>query len=91
VSHEGAGPGCVDLVFARSYPVSPAAEVALEDYARTLTRAAAAEALPEESGGRIRGVHLCEPGTRPERALREDIEAFVRVLAEQRGDGLGWS
>jgi hypothetical protein len=91
VSRARPGPGCVDLAFAGRYSVGPTGEVALEDYARTLTRAAAAEVLSEEGGQEIRGVHLCAPRLRPEGALAEDVEAFARVLAEQAGEGLGWS
>ena len=85
-------PECRDVAFARAYAVSPAAEVALEDYARVLTRAAAAEAVPAgDDPGRLGGVHLCAPELAPEGGLGEDIEAFARELAEQAGDGLGWS
>jgi hypothetical protein len=38
--------GCHDLAFHAAYSVDEAGAVALEDYARTLGRAAAAEARP---------------------------------------------
>jgi len=84
--------GCVELLFARRYALSPSAEVALEDYARTLGRATAAEALADaEDADRLTGVHLCAPATPPPEGVRQDIEAFARDLAESTGSGLGWS
>jgi hypothetical protein len=83
---------CVELLFARRYVLSPSAEVALEDYARALARATAAEALGDgEDPQRLRGVHLCAPATAPGAVVREDIEAFAGELAEGAGSGLGWS
>jgi hypothetical protein len=92
VTRERPVEGCVEVVFRADYAVASTAEVALEDYARALTRAAGAEALPAGDGpGRLRGVHLCAPAVRPEGAVRDDIEAFARDLAGRTGDGLGWS
>lgn len=83
---------CVEILFARRYALSPSAEVALEDYARALARATAAEALGD--GGEpqqvLRGVHLCAAAAAAA-AVREDIEGFARELAEGAGSGLGWS
>jgi hypothetical protein len=92
MSRERPLPGCVELAFGRTYRLGPSAEVALEDYARTLAGARTAEALSEvEDPGKLNGVHLCSPATPPPRSVREDIEAFARELAEHRGSGLGWS
>ena len=65
-------------------------EVALEDYARVLTRSDAAEAVPAGEPGRVGGVHLC--GGQPlSPATIADIEGFARSLLAGRAGGLGWS
>jgi hypothetical protein len=92
VTRERPLPGCVDLVFARRYALGASAEVALEDYARALARATAAEALSDaEDAETLSGVHLCAPETPPSEGVLEDIEAFARELGESRYSGLGWS
>jgi hypothetical protein len=83
-------PACVDLVFGRRYAVGASGQVALEDYARALTRADGAETVPAPDGG-VGGLHLCAPAEPPRAAALEDIEAFAREMAERAGDGLGWS
>ena len=89
MSREAPRPDCVSIWFADRVRVPAAAEVALEDYARSVTRAAAATA---ETGadGRLSGVHICGIGECTASA-RDDVEAFARELAERTGDGLGWS
>jgi len=93
VSVGRAEPGCYDLGFRAAYPVDEAGEVALEDYARTLLRAAGAEGLRvAEDPAMLRGVHVCGLGASPTPALLTDIEDFARALAAKRnGGGLGWS
>ena len=87
--------GCRDLAFRHhaGYAVGEAGEVALEDYARTLTRAGAAEAV--RAGGEakaVTGLHLCGVADAWTAAVAADIEDFARDLAESAGtDGLGWS
>jgi hypothetical protein len=90
VSGERHGAACADVLFER--PCAAAgSEVALEDYARALTRAESATALAGDEAGSVRGVHLCSlPGPLEKRA-GEDIEAFARELAGRSGGGLGWS
>jgi hypothetical protein len=67
-------------------------EVALEDYARVLTRAQAAEAVPAQGApGTVQGVHLCGAGQPPSAANVGDIEGFARSLLAARAGGLGWS
>ena len=86
------GPGCIDLSFAEAYPMDDPAEVALEDYARVLTRARAAEAVRAEAPGAVAGVHVCDPEKPPSPEARSDVEGFARSLATgQAGGGLGWS
>jgi hypothetical protein len=83
---------CVELLFARRYALGPSAEVALEDYARALARATAAEAFADAvDPQQLTGVHLCSPATPPHEGVLEDIEAFARELSEHRRSGLGWS
>lgn len=86
------GAACVELAFALPRAVGAAGQVALEDYARALTRAEGAEAMasPDEPG-RVAGLHLCAPAEPVRGALLEDVEAFARQVAERAGEGLGWS
>jgi hypothetical protein len=90
VSGERHGGACADVVFSRSWPAA-GGELALEDYARALTGAAAASAIPGAEPGHVKGVHLCSLPGRVEEAAREDLEAFARELAGRSGGGLGWS
>jgi hypothetical protein len=84
--------GCQDLVFRDGYAVGEGGEVALEDYARTVARAAAAELLrPAGETGTVTGVHLCAAVAPPSAAVRTDIEDFARALAAGGAGGLGWS
>ena len=86
------GTACLDLAFPSAYPVGEAGEVALEDYARALTRAEAAEVLPAEgTPSAVRGVHVCSPRVAITPALAADLDAFARGLAAETGGGLGWS
>jgi hypothetical protein len=82
----------VVIRFASPRRVGAAAAVALEDYARELTRAKAAIALPAEGEPeRLVGLALEAPLVTPQGAVLDDIEAFARDLAESSGLGLGWS
>ena len=67
-------------------------EVALEDYARVLTRSRAAEAVPAAGApGMVEGVHLCGAVQPLPAATIADIEGFARSLLAARAGGLGWS
>lgn len=82
----------VEIRFSEPRAVGAFGLVALEDYARELTRADAAEALLADGAGeRLLGVILDSPLVAPEGGVLDDIEAFARELAERAGDGLGWS
>jgi hypothetical protein len=84
---------CHELTFQATYPLDEPCDVALEDYARVLTRARSAEVdrTPDDPA-RVRGVHVCGPRARLERRLLTDIEDFARDLALRGGgSGLGWS
>jgi len=85
--------GCYDLAFQAGYPIMETAEVALEDYARTLTRAEAAEAVrAADEPGRVTAVHVCGMTAGLTPALLNDIEDFARSLATPgETPGLGWS
>jgi hypothetical protein len=93
VSVEDPAPDCYELSFRDVYPIAEPGEVALEDYARTLSRARAAHGLRSREGpAGVRGVHVCGLPGPPSQAQRSDIEDFARSLAmgPERG-GLGWS
>ena len=92
MTRESPGGGCVELSFGATYAVGAGGLVALEDYARALTRAEGAEALAAPGDpGRLGGLHLCAPAEPPRGTVAEDIEAFAREMAHRAGDGLGWS
>jgi len=83
---------CLEVSLGATYWIGDGGQVALEDYARELTRAEGVEAIaaPGEAG-RLAGLHLCAPRVPPRGAVLEEIEAFARNLAHRAGDGLGWS
>jgi hypothetical protein len=85
--------GCHELAFGTGYAVDDPGEVALEDYAREVTRAREVEAVRmEHDPRRVCGVHLCGLDAEPTTALRADVEDFARDLAARSGGGgLGWS
>jgi len=83
---------CVELAFKRPVILPETAEVALEDYARALTRSERVEAVAG-SGSALNGVHLCRPGVPMNPDLLRDLEDFAFDL-ERRSEGsggLGWS
>lgn len=95
---EGPSSGCREIRFASALTLEPPAEVALEDYARVLTRARHAEVIraapvPEgDDAARIAGVHLCDPEGAYEGQPAADVEAFARDMAvPTEATGLGWS
>jgi hypothetical protein len=84
--------GCRDLAFHAGYALGDEGEVALEDYARSLTRAGAVEAVRAADGSAVTGLHLCDVAALPSAAAAADIEDFARDLAVGTGTGgLGWS
>jgi hypothetical protein len=83
--------GCSQIDFEAPLAVSEAAEVALEDYARTVTRARTAEALRGEGPAGVRAVHLCGLAAPVPPSLARDVEDFARSLMAGSGGGLGWS
>ena len=84
-------PDCVQLSFDEAYPMDEPSEIALEDYARVLARARAAEALRAEPSAGVGGVHLCGPEKPPSPPVASDIQGFARSLAVGQAGGLGWS
>jgi hypothetical protein len=85
--------GCYDLAFRAAWPLGETSEVALEDYARTVTRSDAAEAVRSTSDpSEVVGVHVCGLGAAFTAGLLQDVEDFARDLAKSAGQGgLGWS
>jgi len=83
--------GCFQIDFASPFAVTDPAEVALEDYARTVTRARAAEALRDDPAAPVRAVHLCGLTAPVAPALARDVEDFARSLLAGSSGGLGWS
>lgn len=84
------GQGCFDFAFSRPYALGDGAELALEDYARALAGARAAESIAEDAGP-VRGVHLCGAEKGAEALLRGELEDFARDLLARSGNtGLGW-
>jgi hypothetical protein len=85
-------PGCYEIGFETAYPLDEAAEVALEDYARALTRSRGAEAVrASDDPATVRGVHVCGLGAAVTAPLLRDLEDFARSLIAGSGGGLGWS
>lgn len=82
---------CVVVSFPEPRPMDDAGEVALEDYARVLTRSSAAEAMPGGGPGLIAGVHLCGAPQPLAATALADIEGFAVSLLAGRAGGLGWS
>jgi hypothetical protein len=91
MSRERPGQGCYEFTFQAALPVPAGAQVALEDYARALARAAAAALITGSDLSGVQGVHLCGAEAAPDDSVREDVEAFARELVARAGDGLGWS
>ncbi len=88
----GGAAGRVEIRFEKPRAVGAGGLVALEDYARELTRAAAAFAVVGEGESeRLVGLVLEAPLVAPQGAVLDDIEAFARDLADRSGQGLGWS
>jgi hypothetical protein len=83
--------GCFQIDFQAPFAITEAAEVALEDYARTVTRARTAEALRGDGPAGVRAVHLCGLAAPVPPALARDVEDFARSLLAGSGGGLGWS
>jgi hypothetical protein len=82
---------CVVVSFGEPHPMDEAGEVALEDYARVLTRSRAAEAIPAGQGPGVGGVHLCGASKPVAPGALADIEGFAQSLLAGRAGTLGWS
>ena len=83
----------LELRLPEPLPLSEPAEVALEDYAREVTRSAGVSAVRGEGlGAPVLALRLHGRETPPEDAAWRDVVAFARELAKVGpGSGLGWS
>lgn len=81
---------CALVAFAEAQAMDEPSEVALEDYARVVTRARAAEAVRAD-GADVSGVHVCGLAQPPAASALRDVESFARSLTTGRAGGLGWS
>jgi hypothetical protein len=79
-----------DIAFHDGYALSESAEVALEDYAREVTRSREAEAIRGE-GHRVVGVRLGGVESPCGAGAIVDVEDFARSLLSREDGGLGWS
>jgi hypothetical protein len=80
-----------DLAFQTAYEIDDLAEMALEDYARVLSRAEQAEAR-RGADLKVSGVRLRLSSVPLSAESSRDIEDFARDLAGRAGgSGLGWA
>ena len=92
MSRERPASDCYDLAFHAGYPIGESAEVALEDYAREMSRSREAEAIRDAADPSvISGVHVCGLAGPLTRTMITDVEDFARALVIHDGAGLGWS
>ena len=92
MSHSRPDPGCQEIALEPPALLDEPSEVALEDYARTLARARAAEAVRSEGeSARVRAVHVCGAEAPLGAAARRDLADFARSMVAGSGGGLGWS
>jgi hypothetical protein len=91
MSRNRPAPTCADLMLAAPCVLEPPAQVALEDYARVLTSAAAAEVIASNDTT-VTGLHLCGLSTGVTPAALCDVQSFANELAAATpSGGLGWS
>jgi hypothetical protein len=86
-------PASLELRLPEPLRLSESAEVALEDYAREVTKSARAVALRGAGAdAAVTGVRLEGLASEPDAQARGDIVAFALALADAgSGAGLGWS
>ena len=91
MSRNRPAPTCAELTLSTPCVLEPPAQVALEDYARVLTNASAAEAVTSGET-MVTGVHLCGLAAGIPPAALRDVQSFASELASATpGGGLGWS
>ncbi len=80
-----------DLAFQGTYGLDDAGEMALEDYARVVSRAQGAEAV-RDADLKVNAVRLRGAAGPLSEAAARDVEDFARDLALRGGgSGLGWA
>jgi hypothetical protein len=92
MSYKQPAADCGDVNIVPACALTAPAQVALEDYARVLTRARAAETVGNGSDAIVSGVHLCGLPSPISDAARQDVVDFAHDLsARESSGGLGWS
>jgi hypothetical protein len=93
LSRDHPEPDCLDLPFRGRYSLPDPSEVALEDYARALTRCRTVELLRDEGNASVTaGLHVCGLPAVPGPTALADLEDFARDMAARASEaGLGWS
>lgn len=82
----------LELLLPEPLRLSESAEVALEDYAREVTRSARVLALRDAQGSLVVALSFDGLPAPPGEQARRDILDFARELAKTgEGSGLGWS
>ncbi len=86
-------PADVLLPLSTGHAIDEPGEVALEDYARVLLKAASAEAVRDAvDSRRVTGIRVSGLSKPPTPAALVDLEAFARSLVvDPSSGGLGWS
>jgi hypothetical protein len=85
--------GCGGVVIDPPCALTLPAQVALEDYARVLTRARTAETITDTGDEvMVRGVHLCGlPNPIGDPAWRDIVDFARDISVRESSGGLGWS
>jgi hypothetical protein len=90
MSHQAPRPDCREVTFPAPVPIEPASQVALEDYARVVSGANAAQVV-ELGTGLVSAVHLCGVAALNTAAERDIADFAAELRSAVPGGRLGWS